>query len=65
MTEWLADRHCRKCHGPIALGKAIAQTTTGVPDFIGTTHVCTVSPGGPGKLIDCLKCSECGWSVTT
>ena len=23
-----------------------------------------MSPGGPGKLIDCLKCPKCGWSVT-
>ena len=24
-----------------------------------------MSPGGPGKLIDCLKCPKCEWSVTT
>lgn len=27
-------------------------------------EVCTVSPGGPGKLIECMKCLECGWSVS-
>lgn len=44
-------------------GKAIEQTYTGIPDFIGDDHICTVSPGGPGKLIKCLKCEDCGWSV--
>ena len=24
----------------------------------------TLSAGGPGRLIDCMKCSACGWSVT-
>jgi len=45
-------------------GKAIENTYVGLPDFIGDTHICTVSPGGPGKLVDCLKCPSCGWSVT-
>ena len=22
------------------------------------------SPGGPGRLVDCLKCAECGWSTS-
>ena len=44
-------------------GKAIEQTYTGIPDFIGG-DVVTMSPGGPGRLIDCMKCVECGWSVT-
>lgn len=42
------------------------STFTGMPDFIGDTGanaVCTMSPGGPGRLIDCLKCADCGWSV--
>lgn len=43
-------------------GKAIEQTYTGIPDFIGG-DVVTMSPGGPGRLIDCLKCVKCGWSV--
>ena len=44
-------------------GKAIEQTHTGIPDFIWDDHICTVSPGGPGKLIKFLKCEDCGWSV--
>ena len=37
----------------------------GMPDFIGdTTSYCrTMHAGGPGKLIDCLKCPCCGHSV--
>lgn len=54
---------CRKCGAPMQQGVAIAQTLTGMPDFIGGES-CTVSPGGPGKLIECSKCPECGWSTT-
>lgn len=55
---------CKKCGGAMAQSKAIGQTFTGTPDFAGDGHVCTMSPGGTGKLIDCMKCAECGWSVT-
>lgn len=44
-------------------GVAIQNTLTGMPDFPGDRHAVTVSPGGPGKLIDCMKCIACGWSV--
>lgn len=54
---------CRKCGGSMKPSKAIEQTYTGSPDFIGG-EVVTISPGGTGKLIDCLKCEKCGWSVT-
>ena len=43
-------------------GQAIQQTWTGNPDFIGGEAI-TMSPGGPGQLIDCEKCISCGWSV--
>jgi hypothetical protein len=56
---------CPKCYVTLKLGKAIAQTATaGVPDFPGDKHASTYSAGGPGKLVDCLKCPECGWSIT-
>ena len=45
-------------------GQAIAQTMSGTPDFPGDRHAVTVSPGGPGRLIDYTKCANCGWSVT-
>jgi len=55
---------CRKCGGEMKPGKALAQTfIEGEPDFRGS-DVVTVSAGGPGKQIDVMKCSECGWSVT-
>lgn len=55
--------NCKRCGAEMKPGHAIAQTFYGSPDFIGG-EVCTVSPGGPGKLIECSKCPECGWSVT-
>ena len=53
---------CRRCGGAMAPGVALAQTHGGVPDFPGG-DVVTVSPSGPGRLIDCLKCEKCGHSV--
>jgi len=51
-------------NGEMRPGKATGQTyTSGAPDFPGATQV-TMSAGGPGVLIDCMKCVECGWSVT-
>ena len=58
-----AIKPCRKCGSAMKPGKAIAATYTGIPDFPGG-EVCTVSAGGQGKLIDCMKCIKCGWSVT-
>lgn len=61
---------CPKCSGPdlsvgLVAGKAIEQTyTAGMPDFIGETRGITYSPGGPGRLIGCLKCPVCGYSIT-
>lgn len=55
--------NCRKCGSPMAPGIALANTMTGTGDF-GRDDVVTMSPGGPGKLIDCDKCTACGWSVS-
>ena len=56
---------CRKCRTPMAPGKAIEQTYVGgTPDFPGDKHATTFSAGGPGVLIDVMKCPKCGWSVT-
>lgn len=48
---------CRKCGGAMKLGKAMGQT-------LDCSDEGTCSPAGPGKLIDCMKCEACGWSVT-
>lgn len=56
---------CRKCGADMRPGKAIGQTyIAGMPDFDETDEISTFSAGGSGQLIDCLKCSACGWSVT-
>lgn len=55
---------CRKCGGTMQPGHALAQTyTSGAPDDLGGDAQ-TMSAGGPGALIDCRKCEDCGWSVT-
>lgn len=53
---------CKKCGGEMRIGKAIEQTLTGIPDF-SSGEIVTMSPGGQGVLIDCIKCALCGWSV--
>ena len=57
---------CKKCAGQMKAGLAIEQTfKAGLPDFPGSdTRGITISPGGPGNLVQCLKCEVCGWSVT-
>lgn len=52
-----AQQTCRKCGGQMRPGKAIAQT-------FDCSDEGTMSPGGPGKLVDCLKCEACGASTT-
>lgn len=53
---------CRRCGGEMKPSKAIENTYTGTPDF-PDGDVVTISLGGPGKLVDCLKCRQCGHSV--
>lgn len=56
---------CKKCGGELRPSKAIVCKTTGMADFAGDTHACTVSPDPRQPvLVDCLKCTKCGWSVT-
>ena len=57
---------CKKCYHAMIPSTAIQQTfVTGSSDFPGEqTRGITVSPGGPGTVIDCLKCENCGWSIT-
>jgi hypothetical protein len=55
---------CKKCGGPMRHGIAMQSTLRGVRDFPSCARVVTLSEGGPGRLIRCLKCSHCGWSTT-
>ena len=59
-TEW-----CPRCKaGKLRPGKAIEQTwVAGIGDFDSREFGITMSAGGPGKLIDCLKCDACGYSI--
>lgn len=60
-----AENRCKKCGGIMRDGIAMGQTwSAGTPDFPGDNSCVTVSPGGPGRLIDCMKCEACGWSMT-
>lgn len=55
---------CRTCKIDMVPGKALQQTATaGMLDFPGDTKAVTFSVGGPGKLVDCVKCPQCGYSV--
>lgn len=57
--------NCRRCGSEMRPGIAMGQTATpGVPDFPGDREASTYSVGGPGKLMTCMKCPACGWSVT-
>lgn len=56
---------CPKCKIELKPGIAIQQTwTCGVPDFGKHDRIVTMSAGGPGKLIQCEKCPECGFSLS-
>ena len=52
---------CPRCWGVMKPGKAIEQTRVGSPDM---GEVVTMSAGGPGRLVDCMKCDACGHSRT-
>lgn len=65
ITRWRGIvRRCKKCGGWMKPGKAMQQTSVGIPEWPGELRVVTMSPGGSGNLIDCAKCEVCGWSVT-
>ena len=55
--------NCKECGTPLKTGIALDDVMDGIPDFAGDDFVCTVSPSGKAKLIECLKCPACGWSV--
>ena len=65
-VDWpVRQRKCSRpqCNGDMTPGIAMGQTFTGIADFIGG-DVATISPGGPGVLMACLKCNVCGHSVS-
>jgi hypothetical protein len=54
--------NCKRCGIEMKPGRAILQTWEGNPEWPGDT-IYTMHPGGTGRLIDCLKCEKCGYSV--
>jgi len=54
---------CPKCGAAMLHGKAIEQTWE--PGVFGALEpgLATMHPGGKGRLIDCIKCPKCGYSV--
>jgi DNA-directed RNA polymerase subunit M/transcription elongation factor TFIIS len=67
MSEALktAQNGCRKCDSEMLPSKAIVCRATGMSDFIGSKDVVTMSPDPRQPvLVDCLKCSKCGYSIS-
>jgi hypothetical protein len=54
---------CPKCGGKRKLGTAIVNQVTGIDDFPGTVSTMSPDPHQP-KIIQCLKCEKCGFSVS-
>lgn len=55
---------CRKCDIEMVERQAIVQTETpGLPDFPGS-YIITPPASGPGRLIPCWKCPNCGRSLS-
>lgn len=55
---------CRKCGGAMKRGLATGQTAVARRESRGNDDCRTFYAGGTGKLIACMKCGACGWSVT-
>lgn len=55
---------CKKCGSEMKRGIATGQAWSGVAGFTGDSYAVTLSSGGTGYLMPCLKCVACGWSVT-
>ena len=58
----MSEHTCTRCGSDLVEGKAIQNTVSGTGDFHDDDQVVTVSAGGPGRLVDCRKCSNemCG-----
>ena len=60
--EMSFNGNCPQCGGTLRPGKAIVNGWSGCDDM---GEVCTVSPDPRiSKMIGCIKCGECGWSVS-
>lgn len=56
---------CKRCGNSMRPGQALEQTwKPGVDARLGQTAGATMIAGGPGRLVACMKCAACGYSVT-
>lgn len=66
--NWGKQPKCRRCGATLKPGVALQQTwVAGMPDFPGDDENSpgqTMCCGGPGELVSCHKCPECGHSTT-
>lgn len=63
------ELNCRYCKIPMRPGKAMAETFVSRGEPVTTADANrlrgrTIHAGGPGKLIEVMKCPFCGYSVT-
>ena len=68
INDNMAQGKCPRCAVKLVDGQCMISTlNVGIPDFIGQDpndlRGQTLSAGGPGKLVDCWKCPECGFSI--
>lgn len=54
--------NCPKCNGKMKYGVAMQSTAVCISENRRPLQIYTF--GGPGKLIQVLKCERCGLSVT-
>jgi hypothetical protein len=52
---------CKRCRSEMKPGIAIQSTLVGSGDM---GEIVTLNYGGPGRLVDCVKCPERGYSET-
>ena len=55
---------CKRCKVWMKKGIALQEGYSGIPDFIGSKEVVTMSPSGNSKLVNVWKCPKCGESRT-
>jgi hypothetical protein len=53
---------CLRCRVKLEPGIAMVSTLVRSRDF---GEIITLNPGGPGRMVKCMKCPKCGYSVTT
>ncbi len=62
----LSNLSCLKCRQEMQPGMALVSTWVGSWDFRPGDQFCSVatcSPGGPGRMVQVMKCPGCGHSL--